>query len=37
MPFDNYRSINAMMESFWSKLQTELLDRRNGNPDRTGQ
>ncbi|MEV4418309.1 IS3 family transposase, partial [Catellatospora sp. NPDC049609] len=24
---DSYRSVNGMMESFWGRMQTELLDR----------
>jgi transposase InsO family protein len=27
MPLDNYRSVNAMMEAFWGRMQTELLNR----------
>lgn len=26
--FDNYRSTNALIESFWSRMQIELLDRK---------
>ncbi|MGY5227118.1 IS3 family transposase, partial [Nocardia asiatica] len=25
--FDNYRSVNAVIESFWGRMQTELLNR----------
>ncbi|MGP5641706.1 IS3 family transposase, partial [Brachybacterium tyrofermentans] len=28
---DNYRSVNAMMESFWSSMQIELLNRKKWN------
>ena len=24
---DDYRSVNAVIESFWARMQTELLDR----------